>query len=251
MACCWIMPRSTNLEGCSGEEGELVTLQAERVPLHRHVHSLQPFTVKGCETWRESKWRVQGMPSFLSYKFAGLARFKTVLFKEWIVPSLLPHMYGYTPTPRLLSITSLLIIFPSSLPSMCLVLFVMFATLCDCLLVYATVCFCLSVVGQERSQLSHDFCVGIWLRQKYNVVDSVHVRTCSMHAAGATSGHLKKKQGWVTFPTGEKTNVFCFLSSLPHLPSVWLLPAISLLLTKTVSTVRAWLFIWLERFRGS
>ncbi len=40
----------------------------------------------------------------------------------------------------------------------------------------------------------------------------------------------------------------------PHSPSiigsVWLLPAISLLLTNTVSPVRASLSLWLERFRG-
>ncbi len=36
-----------------------------------------------------------------------------------------------------------------------------------------------------------------------------------------------------------------------HHGSVWLLPVISLLLTNTVSLVRACLSIWLERFRGS
>jgi hypothetical protein len=50
-------------------------------------------------------------------------------------------------------------------------------------------------------------------------------------------------------------NVF-FMSSLPSSlqplnSSVWLLPVISLLLTNTVSRVRACLSIWLERFCGS
>ncbi len=72
MARCWIIPRSTNLECCSGEEGELVALQAERVPLHSHVHSLQPFTVKKAAIHSEAKWRVKDMSSLWSYKFAGL-----------------------------------------------------------------------------------------------------------------------------------------------------------------------------------
>jgi hypothetical protein len=49
-------------------------------------------------------------------------------------------------------------------------------------------------------------------------------------------------------PSSNGYNVFCFLSSLPLLPppatSVWVLPAISLLLTNTVLPVRACLIIW-------
>ncbi len=47
--------------------------------------------------------------------------------------------------------------------------------------------------------------------------------------------------------------VFCRLYpfSPSHHGSVWFLPVISLLLTNNVTLVRAWLSIWLERFRGS
>ncbi len=52
------------------------------------------------------------------------------------------------------------------------------------------------------------------------------------------------------------SNVFCFPSSLhppppSHHGSGWLLPVISLLLTNTVSPVRACLSIWWERLRGT
>jgi hypothetical protein len=52
------------------------------------------------------------------------------------------------------------------------------------------------------------------------------------------------------------TNVFCFLvfftpSPSRHYGSVWVLPVIPLLLTNTVLPVRAFLSIWLERFRGT
>ncbi len=51
-------------------------------------------------------------------------------------------------------------------------------------------------------------------------------------------------------------NVFCFfVVFIPPPPSQhgsdWLLPVISLLLTNTVSPVRACLSTWLERFRGN
>ncbi len=52
----------------------------------------------------------------------------------------------------------------------------------------------------------------------------------------------------------QRVNVFCFLSSLPLLPtghhgSVWHLPVISLLLTSSVSRVRTCLSMRFERFR--
>jgi hypothetical protein len=53
----------------------------------------------------------------------------------------------------------------------------------------------------------------------------------------------------------NRANVFYFLSSLPpppsHHGSVWLLPAISLLLTNIVSRVRACLSTWWEGFVGT
>jgi hypothetical protein len=51
--------------------------------------------------------------------------------------------------------------------------------------------------------------------------------------------------------TGPMYFVFCRLypSSLSHHGNVWLLPVISLLLTNTISPLRACLFIWFETFR--
>ncbi len=53
--------------------------------------------------------------------------------------------------------------------------------------------------------------------------------------------------------TGPMYFVFCRLYPCPpsHRGSVWPLLIISLLLTNTVSAVRACLSIWLERFRGT
>ncbi len=56
-------------------------------------------------------------------------------------------------------------------------------------------------------------------------------------------------------PTGTMYNIWFFVvftpSSLSHYDSVWFLPVISLLLSNTVSPVRACLIIWWERFRGA
>ncbi len=61
---------------------------------------------------------------------------------------------------------------------------------------------------------------------------------------------------WLHFRLPNEANVFCFLSSLPLLPpshhgSLWLLPVISLLLTNTVSPVKACLSILWKWFRGT
>ncbi len=54
-------------------------------------------------------------------------------------------------------------------------------------------------------------------------------------------------------PTGRSVlfSVVFTLSPPSHHGSVWLLPAISLLLTNTVSPVRAYISIWCERFHGT
>jgi hypothetical protein len=127
----------------------------------------------------------------------------------------------------------------------------LFLPVCDCLLVFTpvyfflsatvclsiqqsiSVCLHLSVVGQERSQLSHDFCV-----QEFGCARNTTQLTPSTYALAACmlmaqrAAILQTKVGSL-FRRGQ-----CILS-LPLLGSIWLLPVISLHLTNTVSPVQA------------
>ncbi len=69
---------------------------------------------------------------------------------------------------------------------------------------------------------------------------------------GAEQGAVKDRTEW---PGSTGPMYFIFRHLYPFSPShqgsVWVLPAISLLLKNTVSPVRACPIIWLERFRGT
>ncbi len=123
---------------------------------------------------------------------------------------------------------------------------------------------------QNRVYCKKNLQLNLWLNEGHRCTDSCHQLSTyiTLRKTGFTVKKLRfsfQKIVWHypaivnSFNQQRRGKVLCFLSSLPssrpppprQLGSVWLISVISLLLTNTVSPVRACLSIWLGRFRGS